>query len=67
MKTSIGCSGETNVLTLGIDKVDGSKMPVCLRGMSDTNILEYMVQTLSGGKGIDRAPRPAPYTTSEQY
>ena len=32
VKTSIGCSGETHVLTLGIDKVAGSKMPRVLAG-----------------------------------
>ena len=60
VNTSIGCSGETHVLTLGIDKVAGSKMPVCWREMSDTKVFEYLVQTLSGGKGMDTAPRPAP-------
>ena len=67
VKTSIGCFGETHVLTLGIDNVGGSKMPVCWREFSDTNIFECLVQALSGGKGIGTAPRRAPYTACDQY
>ena len=55
MKTSIGCSGETHVLTLGIDKVAGANMPVCWREMSDNKVHEYLVRTLVGGKGMDTA------------
>ena len=53
LKTNIGCSGETHVLTFGVHKVAGLRMSVFWRAMSDSKIKDYMDQTLAGGVGMD--------------